>query len=464
MAIRGYPAQPSPVAGESLVLHVATDAPAFRVEFYRCGAAPVRCGGSGWLAGTDAPPHRPDEDWGEPGRTVQGGPAAPWPGHRFPIPADWPAGAYLAVLVEGDGAGRDTSDPDRGTAYGRDARALFVVRPSPPPRTARILYKLPLLTYHAYGMVDGERWSPATARGTWCIYSDQLPPDTARQAVSVHRPGGGTGGVPFDLGNFDPYEPTPRQTFAHWDHPFLAWLERSGYRVDCCTDLDLHVHGQALLDGYRLLVSAGHDEYWSERMRHAVEAYLAGGGNLAFFSGNTMWWRVVFDSPTTFRRAANWHQTRPENALLGASFRNGGERDRDDHPAPVGYRVQHADHWAFAGTGLRDGDVVGEAGHLVGYECDGADFDRSDLAAGRPVRPSGADGTPPDTTVLGVADLRPHGWGFGNAAGTMVVRDGAAGRRGTVFNAATTDWARVLGAGRDPVVERITRNVLDRLG
>jgi len=34
---------------------------------------------------------------------------------------------------------------------------------------------------------------------------------------------------------------------------------------------------------------------------------------------------------------------------------------------------------------------------------------------------------------------------------------------GTVFTASTTDWARVLGTG-DPAVERITANVLDRLG
>jgi hypothetical protein len=33
---------------------------------------------------------------------------------------------------------------------------------------------------------------------------------------------------------------------------------------------------------------------------------------------------------------------------------------------------------------------------------------------------------------------------------------------GTVFTAATTDWAHGL-RDRDPAVERITRNVLDRL-
>jgi hypothetical protein len=35
---------------------------------------------------------------------------------------------------------------------------------------------------------------------------------------------------------------------------------------------------------------------------------------------------------------------------------------------------------------------------------------------------------------------------------------------GTVFTAATTDWARLLADVPHPVVERITHNVLERLG
>jgi hypothetical protein len=34
---------------------------------------------------------------------------------------------------------------------------------------------------------------------------------------------------------------------------------------------------------------------------------------------------------------------------------------------------------------------------------------------------------------------------------------------GTVFTAATTDWARLLGAGH-PAVAQITANVVDRMG
>ena len=42
--IRGYAEQPSPRPGDELTLRVATDAPALRVELYRCGARMVSAG------------------------------------------------------------------------------------------------------------------------------------------------------------------------------------------------------------------------------------------------------------------------------------------------------------------------------------------------------------------------------------------------------------------------------------
>jgi hypothetical protein len=50
------------------------------------------------------------------------------------------------------------------------------------------------------------------------------------------------------------------------DLPSVGWLERSGHVVEYCADLDVP-EGPALLDGYRLLLSVGHDEYWSAAMR-----------------------------------------------------------------------------------------------------------------------------------------------------------------------------------------------------
>ncbi len=466
--IRGYSRQPSPRSGGEVVLHVATDAPQFRVEFFRCSAGMHHCGTSAWQPGRDAPAHLPYSDWGRRNRGRSGEDLAPWPAYAFPLPGEWPPGVYVALLVEGDGAGRERTSPDRSTPDGRDARALFVVRPRE-PRPGALLYKLPVLTYSAYDVVHGELFEHTGGRGLWCFYNpphlDGRPVDVPR-GLGLHRPGIGTGGVPYDIGNWDPFDETPRQTYVHWDARFLGWLERAGYLVDVCTDVDLHREGRDLLRPYRLLVSAGHDEYWSDGMRSAVEGHVDDGGCAAFFSGNTMWWRVVFDDELTYRRTHQWgddpeRSDEPENALLGASFRHGGERDRAEHPVPVGFRVQHADSWVYEGTGLADGDVFGGGPdeYLVGYECDGAAFDRADLAAGRPVVPSGTDGTPRGFTILGVGDTRPSGWGFGNSAATMGLLQRG---RGTVFTGATTDWARLLD--RSAVVDRITRNVLDRLG
>src|SRR4051795_8833185 len=65
-----------------------------------------------------------------------------------------------------------------------------------------------------------------------------------------------------------------------------------------CTDVDLHRDGAALLEPYRLMVSVGHDEYWSGPMRDAVEGFVAAGGNAAFFSGNTSLWQVRLEDAT----------------------------------------------------------------------------------------------------------------------------------------------------------------------
>jgi hypothetical protein len=466
--IEGYPQNPSVVPGGRLDLHVSTDAPAFRVEFYRWGLELDHRGSTQWLDGRHAPHHLPYHDWGRDNVALDGTELPGWPLYSLAIPRDWSSGAYVAALVEGDGDGSDSEAASPRVPDARHARALFVVRSASPGSDTPILYKLPLLTYHAYNRVCEQSYDPVTGHGGWSLYT--IPqPHALRTAVpatvSVRRPGGGTGGTPWDWWSADPFDRTLRQTFLHWDALAVAWLERHGYRVDYCVDLDLHGEAAAaLLTPYRLLLSFGHDEYWTPQMRTSIERFVGAGGNAAFFSGNTCWWKAVFDEPFAFRRAHHWSDTpdpdRPENALTGVSFRNGGERPPTGGALPVGFQVQHADHWLYAGTGLRDGDAFGEGAdeHLVGYECDGAHFDRDALRRGRPSRPTGQDGTPEDFVILGVGDVARSGWGEGNRAATLGVHSPG----GTVFTASTTDWARVLAQG-SPAVETITHNVLHRL-
>lgn len=162
---------------------------------------------------------------------------------------------------------------------------------------------------------------------------------------------------------------------------------------------------------------------------------------------------------------------RPEDGLSGVSYRHGGGW-WDGPRESGGFIVQDAQHWVFAGTGLRRGESFGRdtIPPLVGYECDGAPLDSVD-ADGQVVlaRDAQACGTPPGFRVL-AAGLLGDGWqerpprerhaaGQGIHAATI----GIFSRNGTVFTVGTTDWAQVLGSGQEPRVERITRNVLTQL-
>lgn len=321
----------------------------------------------------------------------------------------------------------------------RAGDAYVVVRPIAP--TSPIVVSVPFPTWEAYNRpgVPGEG-----------LYQSEQPDRAVK--VSLDRPGAGP-------------------QIEEWELGLLRWLGPAGYDVDYCSGLDLHRDGLARLGGYRLLVINGHDEYWSWEMRDAAEAFARQGGNIAVFSGNTCWWQVRFEDDARtmvcYRDAAadpvedrsrttvEWPSepvNRPENTLTGVSFRNGAGCWVDSRVmATESYTAHFSDHWVFEGTGLRDGDTFGLG--ALGYETDAADLE---WVAGVP-RATGRDGTPPSFVVLAAADLSHwRRYGKGGAATMGIHRLGA----GTVFNAATINWGNTL---HDPVVARVTRNVLDRL-
>ncbi len=210
-------------------------------------------------------------------------------------------------------------------------------------------------------------------------------------------------------------------------------------------------------------------------MRENAEAYVAAGGNFALFSGNSVNWQVRFeddgrtirchkevtDDDPAYMAGDLRHLTTqfcapevgwPENAFTGVGWNQGGyHRSHGQHMDGSGaYTVRRASHWAFEGTGLKDGDTFGGADTIVGYETDGCLYEER---GGLPY-PTGADGTPLDFEILCQAPASVRNGH--NGCATM----GFYQRRGAFFNAGTTDWAHGLG---DPIVDRITRNVLNRL-
>jgi hypothetical protein len=132
------------------------------------------------------------------------------------------------------------------------------------------------------------------------------------------------------------------------------------------------------------------------------------------------------------------------------------------------FTAHRPDHWVFAGTGLESGGSFGGKQTIVGYECDGCEFV---LKEGLPV-PTYRDGTPEGFLILATCPARWHPddavWYDRfprESTGTPALGAAVMGlyqRGGTVLTVGTTDWSHGLRGG-EPVVERITKNVLDRL-
>ncbi|GAC1614553.1 MAG: hypothetical protein NVS4B5_03350 [Vulcanimicrobiaceae bacterium] len=356
---------------------------------------------------------------------------------RIVVPADWRSGYYVAKLIAAE----------------RTAAIPFFVRSASPGSTSRVLVKMSDATAQAY-----------TAWGGRSFYTTPHAP-----RISYARP-------------YDDMD-----LFERYQLPFLRWAETSGIALDICSSLDLH-RDPRLLEPYRLLVSLGHDEYWSLEMRDQVEAFIASGGNVAFLSANTCYWQVRFDftggrrimicyketenkppdpERDDLRRVTvRWFEppiVRPENRMTGVSYRNGAGWWIDPLvPATRfrGYTVASDGHWVYRGTGLRAGDVFGNGTSvddtILGYETDAALI----TPGSRPPTVTGADGTPRDFAVLATADLRDwaaHGQG---GAATM----GSFQHNGIVFTAGTVNWAGGLTAGGgSSVVDTMTKNILQVL-
>jgi hypothetical protein len=85
----------------------------------------------------------------------------------------------------------------------------------------------------------------------------------------------------------------------------IQFLEKNGFDVSYISGVDTARSGDELLE-HKLFLSVGHDEYWSGEQRDNVEAARDAGVNLAFWSGNEVYWKTrwetsIDDSGTPYR-------------------------------------------------------------------------------------------------------------------------------------------------------------------
>jgi hypothetical protein len=438
-----------------------------------------------------------------------------WPVARtIDVERSWRSG-YYEVTLEIDVDGKR-----------RRSHAFFVVRPAAGAPGAPILLALATNTWHAYNDFGGTNlYNGGTVVSLQRPMAPGYlfkPPGVGRRVTVVNAPDRQMAAHVgyLTLNHLSPWAGSAG--WPDWELPFLQWAERAGYAIDVVTNADLEDHPELLAGGQaggsRLFLSVGHDEYWSGPMRDTVEDFIGRGGNAAFFSGNTSFWQVrledhtaegpaasmvgykaflkrdpVYDTDRVAELTSIWSDHligRPENHMTGVSFARGGYHriGRVVAAGAGGYTVHRPDHWLFNGTDVGYGDLLGAGATVVGYECDGCDFTYRD---GLP-HPTGDDGTPATFEILGTAPaahfthdtaVRPPARGQPSelefiAARLFNTRDADARRRiehghavlgtytsaggGTVVTSGSTDWAHGLAA-RDPQIEQITRNVLDRL-
>src|SRR5438067_478808 len=75
----------------------------------------------------------------------------------------------------------------------------------------------------------------------------------------------------------------------------------------------------SLLDGQKLFLSVGHDEYWSGAERTAVETAIARGVNVAYLSADALEWQIRLEpgASGTPRRTEVCHKGYPSDPLRG---------------------------------------------------------------------------------------------------------------------------------------------------
>src|SRR5262249_25392729 len=125
-----------------------------------------------------------------------------------------------------------------------------------------------------------------------------LVPPAVRERVPgqarAHRPDDAARARPRGDGLPHLGSSAPGVGLAGAGRPSPGGAARRGLWVGAATGPAVEPHPE-VVDGARLYVSAGHDEYWSWGMRDAFDAFVAGGGNAAVLSGNTCFWQVRLD-------------------------------------------------------------------------------------------------------------------------------------------------------------------------
>jgi hypothetical protein len=351
------------------------------------------------------------------------------------VPPDAVSGIYLAHLVREDGTPGES-------------HIAFVVRND--ASHSPVLFQTSDTTWQAYNQYGGNSLyvgSPGV--------SGTNPPRAYK--VSYNRP-------------FTTRETGSQDWLFNAEYPMVRWLERNGYDVSYMSGLDSDRIG-GLIKNHKTFLSVGHDEYWSGNQRANVEAARDAGTNLAFFSGNEVFWKTRWEpsidgSGTPNRTLVCYKEThaamkidpmfnmwtgtwrdarfsppgdggRPENALTGQLFKVNYGTTAITVPAAYGKWPL----WRNTDIERLPSDEVATLGAgTLGYEWDEnaengfQPANSIDLSA---------------TTLDGAQILLDEGSTYGDGSATHHLNLYRAASGALVFGAGTVQWSWGLDASHD---------------
>ena len=450
-SIEGFATDISVGLGQTISFKVNTVATDYRIDIYRmgyyggAGARKVATVQPTSITQQPAPLRDPSTGLTDAGNWSV---SASWN-----VPTDAVSGVYIAKLVREDGT------------LGEN-HMYFVVRDD--ERRADMLFQTADTTWQAYNLWGGEDF-----------YTGTPSSPTQAKKVSYNRPfGTATNSVNVPL--FDA------------EYPMIRWLEANGYNVSYSTDVDTDRSGQELLE-HKAFLSVGHDEYWSKQQRANVEAARNAGVDLAFFSGNEVYWKTRWEnsidpSGTPYRTLVSYKETwanskidpsaewtgtwrdprfsppsdggRPENQLTGTIFQVDSYRlDEITVPAADG-KMRFWRNTTVAN--LPAGQVATLTPDVLGYEWD--------EAPDNGFRPEGSINL--STTTLGVSQyLLDYGNTTGPGTATHHLVQYRAPSGALVFGAGTTRWSWGLDSNHinesstpDPRMQQATVNLFADMG
>ncbi|MCA1453721.1 DUF4082 domain-containing protein [Bradyrhizobium sp. BRP22] len=431
-SIEGFAAQFTIDHGNRIDFKINTDATNYRIDIYRLGYY----GGNGAHLVTSitenlaAAQVQPDPLFDPDTKLVDAGNwsvSASWN-----IPADAVSGVYVADLTRLDTGGQNMIP--------------FVVRDDTDP--ADITFQTSDTTWEAYNW-----W------GGYNLYGgiDDSGHAGRADAVSYNRPF-----VTRDGG----FSAGPQDYIFGEEYPAIRWLEENGYDVTYISGIDTAQNTPQLLND-KIFLSVGHDEYWSADQRANVEAAKDAGVNLAFLSGNEVYWETRWEnsidgSGTPYKTLVSYKETwsnadtdignttstwrdpelgagDPENALTGTIFTVDSYR-LDTIQIP--YDLSQFRFWDnTAVQDIQAGQVYSLTPNLLGYEWD------SDLDNGS--RPAGLidlSSTTVDVNTLLLDNGNTTGPGTATHSLTLY-RDPTSGA--LVFGAGTVYWTWGLDSHHD---------------